>query len=55
MEMHFKLTLYHNLAIPEVFFTKKAKTEAQSTEFNVTPDKMATHALHMRGQNRLVK
>ena len=39
MELHLKMTLYHKLAVVEIFFTEKTKIEAQSTKFKVTPDK----------------
>ena len=38
--MHLKTTFYHILAILETFCTEERKTEAQSTNFWVTPDKM---------------
>ena len=40
--MHLKMTLYHKLAVAKIFFTDETKTEAQSTKFKVTPDKMVS-------------
>ena len=37
--MHLKIILDHKLAVIEIFFIEKTKTEAQSTKFKVTPDK----------------
>ena len=40
--MHLKTTLYYILAIHETFCTEERKTEAQSANFLVTPDKMVS-------------
>ena len=37
--MHLKMTLYHKLAVAEIFVTDDTKTEAQSTKSEVTSDK----------------
>ena len=42
MKMHLKMTLYHKLVIAENVFIEKTKTEAHSTEFKVTLDKMVS-------------
>ena len=41
--MHLKTTLYDTLAILEIFCTDEKRTEAQSTNFLVTPDKIVHH------------
>ena len=44
MKMYLKLTLNHELAIASIFLTQKARREAKSTKFKVTPDTTVMHA-----------
>ena len=53
MKMHLELTLYHKLAIAEIYFTLKGKTKAQSTKFKEMPDKRVMRQLVLLFQNAI--
>ena len=46
MEMHFKMTLYHKLAIAIKKKSKKVRGEAHSTKLKVTPEKTVSFLIN---------